>query len=179
MSMEENISILVVDDEDRIRRLLNMYLTREGYTVDEAVDGAEALEKAGENDYACILLDHMMPEKDGLEVLKELREQKNMTPIMMLTAKGEESDRVTGFETGADDYIVKPFSPREVILRVKAILRRSTTIQGTSATTSKDLVVFPQLTIDHDAHRVTAEGQEVNLTPKEYELLYLPSQITG
>lgn len=170
--MEENIAILVVDDEDRIRRLLNMYLTREGYTVDEAVDGAEALEKANENDYACILLDHMMPEKDGLEVLKELREQKNMTPIMMLTAKGEESDRVTGFETGADDYIVKPFSPREVILRVKAILRRSTTILGTSATTSKDLVVFPQLTIDHDAHRVTAEGQEVNLTPKEYELLY-------
>ena len=170
--MEENIAILVVDDEDRIRRLLNMYLTREGYTVDEAVDGAEALEKANENDYACILLDHMMPEKDGLEVLKELREQKNMTPIMMLTAKGEESDRVTGFETGADDYIVKPFSPREVILRVKAILRRSTTIQGASATTSKDLVVFPQLTIDHDAHRVTAEGQEVNLTPKEYELLY-------
>ena len=172
MSMEENIAILVVDDEDRIRRLLNMYLTREGYTVDEAVDGAEALEKAKENDYACILLDHMMPEKDGLEVLKELREQKNMTPIMMLTAKGEESDRVTGFETGADDYIVKPFSPREVILRVKAILRRSTTILGASATTSKDLVVFPQLTIDHDAHRVTAEGQEVNLTPKEYELLY-------
>ena len=170
--MEENIAILVVDDEDRIRRLLNMYLTREGYTVDEAVDGAEALEKANENEYACILLDHMMPEKDGLEVLKELREQKNMTPIMMLTAKGEESDRVTGFETGADDYIVKPFSPREVILRVKAILRRSTTILGASATTSKDLVVFPQLTIDHDAHRVTAEGQEVNLTPKEYELLY-------
>ena len=170
--MEENIAILVVDDEDRIRRLLNMYLTREGYTVDEAVDGAEALEKTKENDYACILLDHMMPEKDGLEVLKELREQKNMTPIMMLTAKGEESDRVTGFETGADDYIVKPFSPREVVLRVKAILRRSTTILGASATTSKDLVVFPQLTIDHDAHRVTAEGQEVNLTPKEYELLY-------
>ncbi|QUW22083.1 response regulator transcription factor [Sporosarcina sp. Marseille-Q4063] len=170
--MEENISILVVDDEDRIRRLLNMYLTREGYTVDEAVDGAEALEKAVENDYACILLDHMMPEKDGLEVLKELRDQKNMTPIMMLTAKGEESDRVTGFETGADDYIVKPFSPREVILRVKAVLRRSTTIQGATATTSKDLVVFPQLTIDNDAHRVTAEGQEVNLTPKEYELLY-------
>lgn len=172
MSMEENITILVVDDEDRIRRLLNMYLTREGYTVDEAVDGAEALEKANENNYACILLDHMMPEKDGLEVLKELRELKDMTPIIMLTAKGEESDRVTGFETGADDYIVKPFSPREVILRVKAILRRSTTIQGASETKSKDLVVFPQLTIDHDAHRVTAEGQEVNLTPKEYELLY-------
>ena len=91
----------------------------------------------------------------------------------MLTAKGEESDRVSGFELGADDYIVKPFSPREVVLRVKAILRRSVTFAGaTSASVSKDLVVFPQLTIDHDAHRVTAEGQEVNLTPKEYELLY-------
>lgn len=170
--MEEKIAILVVDDEDRIRRLLNMYLTREGYEVDEAVDGAEALEKALANEYSCILLDQMMPEKDGLEVLAELRERKNMTPIMMLTAKGEESDRVTGFETGADDYIVKPFSPREVILRVKAMLRRSTNLPGNAPTTSKDLVVFPQLTIDHDAHRVTAEGQEVNLTPKEYELLY-------
>ena len=170
--MEENISILVVDDEDRIRRLLTMYLTREGYEVDEAVDGAEALEKAFANEYNCILLDQMMPEKDGLEVLEELRAKKNMTPVMMLTAKGEESDRVTGFELGADDYIVKPFSPREVILRVKAVLRRSATFPVTSASTSKDLVVFPQLTIDHDAHRVTAEGQEVNLTPKEYELLY-------
>ena len=170
--MEETVTILVVDDEDRIRRLLNMYLTREGYEVDEAVDGAEALEKALTNDYNCILLDQMMPEKDGLEVLEELREQKNMTPIMMLTAKGEESDRVTGFELGADDYIVKPFSPREVVLRVKAMLRRSTTFPSSSAAASKDLVVFPQLTIDHDAHRVTAEGEEVNLTPKEYELLY-------
>jgi len=170
--MEEKISILVVDDEDRIRRLLTMYLTREGYEVDEAVDGAEALEKIFANDYNCILLDQMMPEKDGLEVLEELREKKNMTPVMMLTAKGEEADRVTGFELGADDYIVKPFSPREVVLRVKAVLRRSATFPGVSASTSKDLVVFPQLTIDHDAHRVTAEGQEVNLTPKEYELLY-------
>jgi len=171
--MEEKIAILVVDDEDRIRRLLTMYLTREGYEVDEAVDGAEALEKAYETDYHCILLDQMMPEKDGLEVLEDLREKKNMTPVIMLTAKGEESDRVTGFELGADDYIVKPFSPREVVLRVKAMLRRSVTFPGvTSGSTSKDLVVFPQLTIDHDAHRVTAEGQEVNLTPKEYELLY-------
>lgn len=171
--MEERVSILVVDDEERIRRLLNMYLTREGYEVEEAVDGAEALEKALESNYNCILLDLMMPEKDGLEVLQELREKKNLTPVIMLTAKGEESDRVTGFELGADDYIVKPFSPREVVLRVKAILRRSVTFPGiTAVSASKDLVVFPQLTIDHDAHRVTAEGKEVNLTPKEYELLY-------
>ncbi|AMQ06903.1 MULTISPECIES: response regulator transcription factor [Sporosarcina] len=171
--MEEKVTLLVVDDEERIRRLLNMYLTREGYEVEEAVDGADALEKALVNNYDCILLDLMMPEKDGLEVLEELREKKIMTPVMMLTAKGEESDRVTGFESGADDYIVKPFSPREVVLRVKAILRRSVTFPGAaSSSTSKDLVVFPQLTIDHDAHRVTAEGEEVGLTPKEYELLY-------
>lgn len=167
------MKLLIVDDEERIRRLLNMYLTREGYEVEEAVDGADALEKALANNYECILLDLMMPEKDGLEVLAELREKKIMTPIMMLTAKGEESDRVTGFESGADDYIVKPFSPREVVLRVKAILRRSVTFPGaSSSSTSKDLVVFPQLTIDHDAHRVTADGKEVGLTPKEYELLY-------
>lgn len=171
--MEEKVSILVVDDEDRIRRLLTMYLTREGYEVDEAVDGSEALEKAIANEYSCILLDQMMPEKNGLEVLEALREMKNTTPIMMLTAKGEETDRVIGFESGADDYIVKPFSPREVVLRVKAILRRSATFPGSSqGSASKDLVVFPQLTIDHDAHRVTAEGEEVHLTPKEYELLY-------
>lgn len=171
--MDENLKLLVVDDEDRIRRLLTMYLSREGYEMDEACDGAEALEKIAENHYDCILLDVMMPEKDGMEVLEELRIAENQTPIILLTAKGEESDRVTGFETGADDYIVKPFSPREVVLRVKALLRRAGSFNGSpSAATSKDLVVFPQLTIDHDAHRVTAEGKEVSLTPKEYELLY-------
>lgn len=171
--MEETVKLLVVDDEDRIRRLLNMYLSREGYEIEEAIDGAEALEKAFAEQYDCILLDVMMPEKDGMEVLAELRENKIMTPVILLTAKGEEADRVSGFESGADDYIVKPFSPREVVLRVKAMLRRSVAFPNvSSSTTSKDLVVFPQLTIDHDAHRVTAEGKEVNLTPKEYELLY-------
>lgn len=173
LPVEENVRLLVVDDEERIRRLLNMYLSREGFQIDEAMDGAEALEKFEENHYDCILLDVMMPEKDGFEVLQEIRDKKDQTPIILLTAKGEESDRVTGFETGADDYIVKPFSPREVVLRVKAILRRSNFQNAASSSTaSKDLVVFPQLTIDHDAHRVTAEGNEVNLTPKEYELLY-------
>ncbi|WJY28622.1 MULTISPECIES: response regulator transcription factor [Sporosarcina] len=171
--MDENVKLLVVDDEDRIRRLLTMYLSREGYEMDEAQNGMEALEKIQETQYDCILLDVMMPEKDGIEVLHELRAEEDQTPIILLTAKGEESDRVTGFETGADDYIVKPFSPREVVLRVKALLRRAGAVNGTQATaSSKDLVVFPQLTIDHDAHRVTAEGKEVSLTPKEYELLY-------
>ena len=170
--MAENITVLIVDDEDRIRRLLKMYLEREGYAVEEAENGEQAVEMAYENDYHCILLDIMMPEKDGLQVCAEIREKK-MTPIILLTAKGEEANRVQGFELGADDYIVKPFSPREVVLRVKAILRRSTALtQMSGSSSSKDLVVFPHLTIDHDAHRVTADGQEVNLTPKEYELLY-------
>ncbi|MET1013836.1 MAG: response regulator transcription factor [Paenisporosarcina sp.] len=170
--MSENITILVVDDEDRIRRLLKMYLEREGYEVDEAENGAEAIEKAIGKDYHAIILDVMMPEKDGMEVIAELREHK-ATPILLLTAKGEEANRVQGFELGADDYIVKPFSPREVVLRVKAVLKRSVSFAPVSNTSvSKDLVVFPHLTIDHDAHRVTADGTEVNLTPKEYELLY-------
>lgn len=164
--------ILVVDDEDRIRRLLRMYLEREDYVIDEAANGEEALEKATVNDYDCILLDLMMPGKDGIEVCRELRETKT-TPVIMLTAKGEEANRVQGFEVGTDDYIVKPFSPREVVLRVKALLRRSsTTTYLQTDTKTKDLIVYKHLTIDNDAHRVTADGEEVNLTPKEYELLY-------
>ena len=116
--------ILLVDDEERIRKLLNLYLTREGYEIIEAGNGKEALELALNEDFHCILLDLMMPEMDGIEVAKELRKEKS-TPVIMLTAKGEEADRVEGLEVGADDYIVKPFSPREVVLRVKAILRRS------------------------------------------------------
>ena len=166
------MKILVVDDEERIRRLLKMYLERENYVIEEAEDGNEALSKALEDDYDVILLDLMMPGKDGIEVCRELREKK-ATPVIMLTAKGEEVNRVQGFEVGTDDYIVKPFSPREVVLRVKALLRRSsqtTFIQAEPLT--KDIIVFPHLTIDNDAHRVVADGQEVSLTPKEYELLF-------
>ncbi|HZG60344.1 MAG TPA: response regulator transcription factor [Anoxybacillus sp.] len=167
----KQIKILVVDDEERIRRLLKMYLEREEYVIEEADNGDDALKMALENDYDLILLDLMLPGKDGIEVCKEIREKK-ATPIIMLTAKGEEANRVQGFEAGTDDYIVKPFSPREVVLRVKALLRRaanSTYIQ--TNTTAKDVLVFPHLTIDNDAHRVTADGKEVSLTPKEYELL--------
>jgi two-component system, OmpR family, response regulator ResD len=170
--MEKDVKILVVDDEERIRRLLKMYLEREDYQIDEAEDGNEALAKAIANDYDVILLDLMMPGKDGIEVCRELREKK-ATPVIMLTAKGEEVNRVQGFEVGTDDYIVKPFSPREVVLRVKALLRRSSkTSYLQTDTTTKDVIVFPHLTIDNDAHRVLADGKEVSLTPKEYELLY-------
>ncbi|MED3985515.1 response regulator transcription factor [Peribacillus simplex] len=170
--MYNAIKILVVDDEERIRRLLKMYLEREEYIIDEAENGDMALTKALENDYDLILLDIMMPGKDGIEVCRELREKKT-TPIIMLTAKGEEVNRVQGFEVGTDDYIVKPFSPREVVLRVKALLRRSSsTSYMQTETTAKDVIVFSHLTIDNDAHRVLADNKEVSLTPKEYELLY-------
>ena len=170
--MDSSVKILVVDDEERIRRLLKMYLEREDYIIDEADNGDDALTKALENDYHLILLDLMMPGKDGIEVCRELRETKT-TPVIMLTAKGEEVNRVQGFEVGTDDYIVKPFSPREVVLRVKALLRRSSSMNYIqSETTTKDVIVFSHLTIDNDAHRVLADGKEVSLTPKEYELLH-------
>lgn len=164
--------ILVVDDEERIRRLLKMYLEKEGYDIEEAEDGETALSLAMNRDYALILLDVMLPGIDGIEVCTRLRQVK-ATPIVMLTAKGEEMNRVQGFEVGADDYVVKPFSPREVIYRVKAILRRSSaTAFLTKEMNTSNSIVFPHLIIEHDAHRVTAGGQEVSLTPKEYELLH-------
>ena len=174
--MDDEKKILVVDDEERIRRLIRMYLERDDFVVEEAENGKEALEMALENDYDAILLDIMMPEMDGIEVCEELRKEK-MTPVIMLTAKGEESNRVQGFEVGADDYIVKPFSPREVVLRVKAVLRRtsSSNVQDGSVQTN-NLIVFPHLTIDLDAYRVTSNGQEIQLTPKEYELLVFLAQ---
>lgn len=175
--MNTEAKVLVVDDEERIRRLLRMYLERENYQIDEAAHGEQALEMAFATDYDIILLDLMLPGMDGLEVCQKIREHE-ATPIIMLTAKGEESNRVSGFEVGADDYVVKPFSPREVVFRVKAILRRSsaTAYLKTDQHHSHSVIVFPDLTIDHDAHKVTAGGQEVNLTPKEYELLHYLAQ---
>ncbi|ELK45381.1 response regulator transcription factor [Halobacillus sp. ACCC02827] len=174
--MEQEARILVVDDEERIRRLIRMYLEREHYEIDEAEDGEEALQKALNNDYDVILLDLMLPGKDGIDVCRELREKK-ATPVIMLTAKGEEANRVQGFEVGTDDYIVKPFSPREVVLRVKALLRRASSTKFLETDTqARNVLVFPHMTIDNDAHRVTAEGEEVSLTPKEYELLHFMAQ---
>lgn len=171
--MELKANILVVDDEERIRRLLRMYLEKEGFSIDEAEDGETALSKALEHDYDLLLLDVMLPGIDGTEVCARLRQSKS-TPVIMLTAKGEEANRVQGFEVGADDYVVKPFSPREVIYRVKATLRRSsaTAYLAKDRLNTSNNIVFPHLVIEHDAHRVTAGGQEVALTPKEYELLH-------
>jgi len=169
---EQAHRILVVDDEERIRRLLKMYLEKEGYVIQEAEDGESAIRLATGSDFDLILLDVMLPGIDGIEVCSRLRQVK-ATPVIMLTAKGEEMNRVQGFEVGADDYVVKPFSPREVIYRVKAILRRSsaTAFLSKEALTSNN-IVFPHLIIEHDAHRVMAGGHEVSLTPKEYELLH-------
>ncbi|BDG80502.1 transcriptional regulatory protein ResD [Bacillus subtilis] len=172
MDQTNETKILVVDDEARIRRLLKMYLERENYVIEEAENGDEAIAKGLETNYDLILLDLMMPGTDGIEVCRQIREKK-ATPIIMLTAKGEEANRVQGFESGTDDYIVKPFSPREVVLRVKALLRRASQNSYFNANTpTKNVLVFSHLSIDHDAHRVTADGTEVSLTPKEYELLY-------
>ncbi len=174
--MTKEAKVLVVDDEERIRRLLKMYLERENYEVDDAENGEIALHMAVENNYDLILLDIMMPGMDGIEVCQEIRKSK-ATPIIMLTAKGEEANRVQGFEAGTDDYIVKPFSPREVVLRVKALLRRSSSTKFLQTeTSSKDVLVFPHLTIDNDAHRVSVDGAEISLTPKEYELLFYLAQ---
>ncbi|WP_173916264.1 response regulator transcription factor [Halobacillus sp. Marseille-Q1614] len=176
MNENQEAKILVVDDEERIRRLIRMYLERENYIIEEAEDGNEALNKALQEDYDVILLDLMMPGKDGIEVCKELRVKK-ATPVIMLTAKGEEANRVQGFEVGTDDYIVKPFSPREVVLRVKALLRRASSTKFLETDTSaRNVLMFPHMTIDNDAHRVTADGEEVALTPKEYELLNYMAQ---
>ncbi len=174
--MDYQPTLLVVDDEDRIRRLLKMYLEREEYKIEEASNGEEALEKALQEEYDLILLDVMMPGMDGIEMCQELRKTK-ATPVMMLTAKGEEANRVQGFEVGADDYIVKPFSPREVVLRVKALLRRASATKFLQTDTqTKDVLVFGPLMIDNDAHRVSVDNQEIGLTPKEYELLFYLAQ---
>jgi two-component system, OmpR family, response regulator ResD len=170
--LDKQYQILVVDDEDRIRRLLRMYLEREGYLIEEAEDGEKALQMALDKNYDLILLDLMLPGMDGLDVCAELRKKK-ATPVIMLTARGEEANRVEGFESGTDDYVVKPFSPRELVHRVKAVLRRaSATAFLTTNIETHNVIVFPELTIDHDAHEVKAGGKKIQLTPKEYELLY-------
>lgn len=172
MKLGKQSTILVVDDEERIRKLIRMYLDRENFLIDEAEDGQTALDMALAYDYDLILLDLMLPGMDGLEVCQYVREKKS-TPIIMITAKGEEANRIQGFEIGADDYVVKPFSPREVVARVKAVLKRSSaTAYLQTDDALNNVLVLPHIMIDHDGHRVEVDGQEINLTPKEYEMLY-------
>jgi len=160
------ISILVVDDEKRMVDLVRLYMEKEGFKVDEAHDGQQALDMISENSYDLVILDLMLPVIDGWTVCKELRKTKDI-PVIMLTARGEEFDKVLGFELGADDYVVKPFSPRELTARVKALLRRTV-----AESQNKDALDFPHLLIDPTSRVVKVNDKEVILTPKEFDLLY-------
>lgn len=159
-------SVLVVDDEQRMRDLVRLYLTRAGWHVDEAANGREALAKVARHPYSLIVLDLMMPELDGWEVCRRVR-QTSQVPILMLTARNEVTDRVLGLQMGADDYLAKPFDPRELVARVQAILRRA----GAEAEAGAGAVRRGELTIDPLTRRVTFRDQEVALTPKEFDLL--------
>lgn len=166
--------ILVVDDEMAIVTLLKYNLKNAGYEVAIAMDGQSALKQALTNNYDFILLDLMLPKMDGLEVTKRLRQEKIKTPIMILTAKGEEYDKVIGLELGADDYLTKPFSPRDVLARIKAITRRTEDEQsneGENWEQQRDIYRFPDFTVDLTDYSVEKKGEKVNLTPKEFELL--------
>jgi two-component system response regulator ResD len=157
--------ILVVDDERAIRRLLRMYLTDAGFTVAEAGDGRQALEQVRQGGIDLVLLDLMLPEIDGLDVCRRIRESSAL-PVVILTARGDEAQRVTGLELGADDYVVKPFSPAEVVARVRAVLRRA----GEPPDPHRALRAGP-LTIEPAARRVTVGGREIELTRLEFDLL--------
>ncbi|KAF1681527.1 two-component system response regulator PhoP [Bacillus sp. SKDU12] len=169
-----NKKILVVDDEESIVTLLQYNLERSGYHVITASDGEEALKKAETEKPDLIVLDVMLPKLDGIEVCKQLRQQKLMFPILMLTAKDEEFDKVLGLELGADDYMTKPFSPREVNARVKAILRRSEMAAPSSESKSDEIegqIVIGDLKILPDHYEAYFKEDQLELTPKEFELL--------
>ena len=160
--------ILVVDDEPQIREVLKMYLERDGFRVSTASDGNAALAAYNEQPPDLVLLDLMIPNIEGLEVFRRIR-AKHSTPIIMLTARGEEVDRVLGLELGADDYIVKPFSPREVVARVKTVLRRAA---GAREESSEKAVEVGELRIDPRTREVNVSQRRVELTSKEFDLLY-------
>lgn len=167
--------ILVVDDEESIREILSYNLEREGYDVIEASDGEEALEKIKEEKPDLVLLDVMLPKKDGISVCKEVRYILNILdmPILMISAKGEETDKIVGLEIGADDYITKPFQVREVLARVKANLRKidTTLTQGNSNEEEPAIITNGGIVIDSKKREVTVDGVEVNLTKKEFDVL--------
>ncbi len=156
------MKILVVDDEELIRGVIKEYLTLENFIVDEAQDGNEAVEKVKENDYNLIIMDIMMPKKDGYQACKEIKQIKDI-PFIMLSARGEEYDKLIGFDLGIDDYVTKPFSPKELVARVKAVIKR---FNGDGT-----IMRFGGLTIDDKAHDVFIDDKKIYLTPKEYDLL--------
>lgn len=157
--------ILVVDDDEHVRELVSLCLRKEGFTVSEAADGPAALEQARKDSFELVVLDLMLPGLDGWEVCRRLQKDRGI-PVIMLTAKGEEVDRVAGLELGADDYVTKPFSPRELVARVRAVLRR---IEGSNA--AAEILEIDGLRIDMPKREVLVRGLRAELTPREYELL--------
>lgn len=159
--------ILVVDDEDKIRDIIKKYANFEGYSVTEAANGMEAVEKCQNHKFDIIIMDIMMPELDGFSACREIRKTSD-TPVIMLSARGEEYDRIHGFELGIDDYVIKPFSLRELMMRVDAIMKRS------KGSMKQENEVFEQgsLAIDFTARTVCVDGERLSLSPKEYDLLF-------
>ena len=159
------MKVLIVDDEEMIRGVLKEYVEFEGGTAYEAADGMQAVRLCKDNDFDIILMDVMMPKLDGFSAVKEIKKIKNI-PVIMLSARGEEYDKLFGFEIGADDYVTKPFSPKEVMARIHAGLKR------TSQESVNDVVTFEGLTIDMVGRNVYVDGEKAELTPKEYEILF-------
>ena len=160
--------ILIADDEEKIRELVKKYAVFEGHEITEAADGMEAVEIAKKQDFDIIILDVMMPELDGFSACREIRKTKS-TPVLMLSARGEEYDRIHGFELGIDDYVVKPFSPKELMMRIDAIIRRS---KGGVSNEKQDVFSFEGLTVDFTARTVTIDGNRIEMSPKEYDLFF-------
>ncbi|MCL7747771.1 response regulator transcription factor [Halalkalibacter alkaliphilus] len=166
--------LLIVDDEESIVTLLEFNLEQAGFDVTTAMDGAKAFELATTESFDLLVLDLMLPEMDGLDVCKQLRQNKVTTPILMLTAKDDEFDKVLGLELGADDYMTKPFSPREVVARVRAILRRAQPVlleTNTSQASTENVIKFGEVEIYPDNYEVFFKKNALELTPKEFELL--------
>ena len=161
--------MLVVDDEDKIRSLIRKYAEFEGHTVTEAANGMEAVAicRSNPHDFDIIIMDVMMPELDGFSAVSEIRKV-SCTPVLMLSARGEEYDKIHGFELGIDDYVVKPFSPKELMMRVQAIMNR---IRPPEKENVHETAAFEGLVIDFDARIVTVDGSRTDLSPKEYDLL--------
>ena len=160
--------ILVVDDEFRIRQIIRKYAEFEGYEVEEATDGMQAIQICRQKEFDLIIMDVMMPELDGFSACREIRKFRD-TPIIMLSARGEEYDKIHGFELGSDDYVVKPFSPKELMMRVGAVIKRSGK-NGDSV--QKDVFTYEGLEVDFSARTVTVDGKRVEMTPKEYDLFF-------
>jgi DNA-binding response OmpR family regulator len=165
-------TILVVDDEPSIREIVSLYLKRSGFEVNTAADGQAALDALARHAFDLVVLDLMLPKVDGLEITRRLRAT-SQTPIIMLTARSEEIDRILGLEMGADDYVTKPFSPQELVSRVRAVLRRGQRAQPNSLDTGERPLVYDDLRIDPQTRLVATRGREITLTAREFDLLWL------